>query len=206
MNYLLDFFRNIFQISLVIVLLFFAGCSKKDDQASPSGNNTTVPSGTLHFSFKTPDWERNIDCNLLDFTPNMYNDSTYVISATSSSTKSTFCLSYPLDSSQMVKSGNLKRYKIMSIYANNAPFQFSHKLPKDEFSLTDVSKKLLSLEGFSANEYNEIVDIKYLGSDSAYAVFNLSGKYAMNMVMIGDSSVVKPVSGTYTFKIRTSKH
>ena len=196
----LQYFACIFSFFLIY------GCTKKDDSAKPSNTNKPVNTATLHYAFKTPDWERYIDCNLLDFTPNMNNDSTYVISATSASTNATFCLSYPVDSSQMVKSENLKQYKIMSIYSNNSPFQFSQKLPLDEKSLNDLSKKLISVESFSANEYNEIVEIKYFGSEPTYAVFLVSGKYVMNMVLSGDSNVSKAVSGTYTFKIRTSKH
>ena len=191
-------------LAAIASLLLFS-CSKSESSEESIVNPNTV-SDDLHMAFKTPDWERNIDCSLLDLSPTVYNDSTYGVSATSVSTKETFCFTYAKDSSKIVKSKYLKKYKIMSIYGNNAPFQFSQKLPLDENSLEDLSKKLISFEGFSTSEYNQVVEVKYLSSEANFAVFRVKCKYEMKMYLPSLPENFKPVSGTFTFKIRTTKN
>ncbi|WP_310559925.1 hypothetical protein [Flavobacterium sp.] len=187
-------------ISATMLLFSCSGGETTDDTTNP----TTV-SDNLHLAFKTPDWERNIDCTLLDLTPTVYNDSTYGVSATSASTKETFCFTYPKYSSKIVNPKYLKKHKVMSIYDNNVPFQFSQKLPLNENSLDDLSKKLVSSEGFSATEYNQVIEVKYLSSEANYDVFRVKCKYEMKMYLPATPDVIKPVSGTFTFKIRALK-
>ena len=186
-----------------ITSLMLFSCSSGENT---EGNEIPVTvSDNLHMAFKTPDWERNIDCSLLDLYPTVYNDSTYGVSATSASTKETFCLTYPKYSSKIVNSKYLKKHKIMSIYDNNAPFQFSQKLPLNQNSLDDLSKKLVSSEGFSATEYNQVEEIKYIASDGIYDIFRVKCKYEMKMYLPTTPDIIKPVSGTFAFKIRTLK-
>ena len=171
--------------------------------------NTPIPivvTDNLHLSFSTPDWNRIINCELLDFSPNIVNDSTYIVSATSASTNATFCFSYPKDSSNIVKAKIFKNHKIMSIYDNNEPFQFSQKLDLDANSIGVLNKRMVSQEGFSSSEYNQITEVRYLTSESNYAVFRVKCKYEMKMYLASDPSVIKPVTGDYTFKIRTTKN
>jgi hypothetical protein len=79
-------------------------------------------------------------------------------------------------------------------------------LPLNENSLDDLTKKLVSSEGFSATEYNQVWEVKYLKSETNYAVFRVKCKYEMKMYLPTTPEVIKPVSGTFTFKIRTSKN
>lgn len=194
-----------FVITTAIMLLFSCSAGETTDDNETIENPTTV-SDNLHLAFKTPDWERNIDCSLLDLYPTVYNDSTYGVSATSASTKEIFCLTYPKYSSKIVSPKYLKKHKIMSIYDNNAPFQFSQKLPLNENSLDDLSKKLVSAEGFSATEYNQVVEIKFVNSDGIYDIFRVKCKYEMKMYLPLTPDIIKPVSGTFAFKIRTLKN
>lgn len=197
--------KNILKTSLLyaVVLLLFS-CSSSD--STDSIVNTNTVSDNLHFAFKTPDWERTIDCSKLDFIPVVYNDSTYGISATSASTKETFCFTYPKDRSKIINPKYLKKHKIVSIYDNKEPFQLSQKLPLNENSLDDLSKKLVSSEGFSATEYNQVLEVKYLSTETNYMVFRVKCKYEMKTYLTTAPDIIKPVSGTFTFNIRTTKN
>ncbi len=179
-------------------------CGETIDNNETIENPTTV-SDNLHLAFKTPDWERNIDCSHLDLYPTVYNDSTYGVTASSASTKEIFCLTYPKFSSKIVSPKYLKKHKIMSIYDNTAPFQFSQKLPLNDNSLDDLSKKLVSSEGFSGTEYNQVMEIKYVSGDGVYDIFRVKCKYEMKMYLPLNLDAIKPVSGIFTFKIRTLK-
>ena len=170
------------------------GDEKKDD---PSPNGV---SNSLHFAFKTPDWERTIDCERLDL-PYLSSSTVAYASATSASTNSTFYLTYPQDSSKMVAASNLRRYPITTFAASTAAFELSHKLP-----LTDGSSvRLVSQAGSGADAYNEIVAVQYAGRSGNYALFNVKGRYLMQMVEInGNTSAPgRAVSGTYHFRLRT---
>jgi len=168
--------------------------------------NPVVVTDNLHFSFTTPDWSRDINCELMNFYPTVVNDSTYYVYANSLSTNATFCLSHPKDSSNIVKTRMFKNHKIMSIYDNKEPFQLSLKLDLDANSNGDLTKRLVSQEGSSPTEYNQITEVKYIASEPNYAVFRVKCKYEMKMYLPSDPSVIKPVFGTYTFKIRTTKN
>ena len=157
--------------SLFIILIVFTSCTTDENKDLQDSNDD------LHFAFKTPDWQRKVDCKRLDLYPIIFNDTTYGVSAYSVSTKEAFCLTYPKDSSQMVRPRTYKKYKIMEYYFNEEPFQFSQKLPLDESSLDDLSKKLISKAGFSSAEYIQVTEIKYIRSEAQYAVFKIKGIY-----------------------------
>jgi hypothetical protein len=197
--------KNISKTSLLsfVVLVLFS-CTPTE--STDSSVNPDTVSDNLHLAFKTPDWERNIDCSMLDLFPTVYNDSTYGVSATSASTKEIFCLTYPKDGSKIINPKYLKKHKIMSIYGNTAPFQFSQKLPLNENSLDDLSKKLVSSEGFSDSEYNQVLEVKYLSTEADYMLFRVKCKYEMKTYLPSNPDIIKPVSGTFTFKIRTTKN
>lgn len=172
-------------------------------------SDTPIPvvvTDNLHFLFTTPDWSRDINCELLNFYPTAVNDSTSYVYATSQSTNAVFCLSHPKDSSNIVKTKIFKNHKIMSIYDNKEPFQLSLKLDLDANSNGDLTKRLVSQEGFSATEYNQVTEVKYLASETNYAVFRVKCKYEMQMYLASDPTVIKTVSGTLAFKIRTTKN
>ena len=194
------------KIAKIIVVLFFpillivSSCSKETSSDSSSSNSTD----RLHFSFKTPDWERWVNCEL-DFPVIPLNDSTNVISFSSASTKASLCFSYPKDSSKIVNNRELKRFKIKSFPENDEPFQFSQKLPLNENSLDDSTTKLVSNEGFSETEYNEVVEVKYIRSELNNAVFRVKCIYKLNARIISTPEISKPVTGTFTFLVRTSK-
>lgn len=194
------------KIAKIIVVLFFpillivSSCSKETNSDSSSSNSTD----RLHFSFKTPDWERWVNCEL-DFPIIPLNDSTNVISFSSASTKASLFFSYPKDSSKIVNNRELKRFKIKSFSENDEPFQFSQKLPLDQNSFDDLTKKLVSNEGFSETEYNEVVEVKYIRSELNNAVFRVKCIYKLNARIISTPEISKPVTGTFTFLVRTSK-
>lgn len=185
---------------LTIISLTLTSCTS-DDKSSDDDNAIE----DLHLSFKTPDWERKINCDKLDLFPHEINDTTSTVNANSESTQETFCFSYPRDSSKIVKAEILKKHKIMTTYENNEPFQFSQKLPLDANSINDITKRLISLEGLSDSEYNQVIEIKYLKSETKYAVFIVKCKYEMKTYLASSTDIIKPVTGTFTLKIRTSK-
>ncbi|PKB15341.1 hypothetical protein [Flavobacterium sp. 5] len=185
------------------LILFISSCSS-DENKNDSENSTEV-SDALHLAFKTPDWEQNINCEKLDLFPDAQNDSTNVVSASSASTRETFYFSYPKDSSKIVKTKILSKHKIMELGSNNEPFQFSQKLPLNASSIDDTTKRLASLEGLSDTEYNQVIEIKYLKSESNYAVFIVKCKYEMKAYLIETPETIKKITGTFSFKIRTTK-
>ncbi|MBW4362737.1 hypothetical protein [Flavobacterium taihuense] len=189
---------------LILFSIVLTSCTN-DEKKDPTRLNSQNTIDYLHLSFKTPDWERKINCDKLDLYPNEINDSTSTVLASSASTNETFCFSYPRDSSKIVKAKILKKHKIMATYENNEPFQFSQKLPLDANSIDDTTKRLISLEGFSETEYNQVVAVKYLKSEPKYAVFIVECKYEMKANVISSSDISKPITGTFIFKIRTNK-
>jgi hypothetical protein len=191
------------QIALIVVLLILLTSCTTEENKDAEGSNPAALD--LHLAFKTPDWERKIDCTLLNLYPAFVNDTTSSVSAFSASTKEAFWLTYPKDSSQIVRLRTYKKYKIMEYGSNDEPFQFSQKLPLNESSLDDLSKKLISKAGFSATEYNQVTEIKYIRSETQYAVFKIKCAYAMKTYLPSTPDIVKPVTGTYAFIIRTSK-
>jgi hypothetical protein len=191
--------KIILALSIPIVLIS-SSCSKETNSDSSSSSSRDL----LHFSFKTPDWERWVNCEL-DFPIISLNDSTNVIAFSSASTNASLCFSYPKDSSKIVNNRELKRFKIKSYYDNNEPFQFSQKLPLDQNSSDDSTTKLVSNEGFSETEYNEVTEVKYIRSELNNAVFRVKCIYKLNARIISTPEISKPVSGTFTFLVRTSK-
>jgi len=156
---------------------------------------------SLHMSFSSPDWNRFIPCDQLNLNPTQLDASTYYVYASSASTNQTFMFSYPADSSAMVAASNLRKYPIAAYFDNQSAFQFSQKFPLNASS----SSRLASMAGFSALSFNEVVDVKYKGSEASYAVFEVKCKYRMLMQDVLNTAVVKPVSGTYHLKVRTNK-
>ncbi|REH01669.1 hypothetical protein [Flavobacterium aquicola] len=193
-------FYKLFFCSLIIL---FGSCSS--DEGKDESGTTPEVNETLHLAFKTPDWERYINCDRLDLFPNAVNDTTYTVSASSESTRETFYFSYPKDSSKIVKAKILSKHKIMEYGSNNEPFQFSQKLPLDGNSIDDTTKRLVSSEGQSDTEYNQVVAVKYLKSESNYAVFRVQCKYEMKTYLINTPETIKKITGTFAFKVRVSK-
>lgn len=188
-------------VPLFFLVLFICSSYTKGPSSEFSSNNS---SDQLHFSFKTPDWNGYVPCKL-DFAAIALNDSTNVIAFDSASTNASLCFTYPKDSSEIVKNRELKRYKIKSHFDNDAPFQFSLKLPLDKNSLDDLTKRVVSNEGFSETEYNEVTEVKYIKSETNNAVFRVKCNYKLNARIIATLEMSKPVSGTFTFLVRTSK-
>lgn len=186
--------------ALFALSVFVMSCSKES-------TNNGSGSESLFMSFKTPDWERTIPCELLVFPPSPINDSTSLAYAQSASTNHYFYFTYPLDSSKMTRPGNLKKYAIANYGANTEPFQFSQKLPLDGNSLTDLTRRLASLEGFDANSYNEIQSIRYLSSDNQSATFIVKGTYSLQAQHVASNPlVIKPVTGSYALEVKTTRN
>ena len=185
---------------LLAVCIAFFGCSGDNDSPA-DGNSPDSISNTLHMSFTTSDWDRFINCEKLDLYPVSVNETTSTVSATSASTAETFCFSIPVDSSAMVSPSNLKKYAIATYFDNSAPFQFSQKLPVTSGSST----YLVSIGGLTEESYNEVTEIKYIGKETNYSLFTVKCRYKMLAYPIGDETTVKAISGTFHFKVRTSR-
>lgn len=181
-------------ILVALSLTLFSFTCNKDSAAT---DDNTI-SDALHMSFTTPDWSKFINCDLLNLYPSYINDSTTMVSATSASTKETFYFSIPVDSSGMMKSGNLRKYAIHDYGNNAAPFEFSQKLPLTEGGST----YLVSEYGLSDSSYNEVAAIRYLGSETNYALFDVKCRYKMVMYENPTIQNRKNVSGTFNFKVR----
>ncbi|ATP58051.1 hypothetical protein CPT03_17040 [Pedobacter ginsengisoli] len=201
-------------LSKTVLLILFSICiiTCKKGTEDPSGGdkgsgkeivigNGGAVDNTLHMAFKTPDWERKIDCTHLDLDPIGLNDSTSYVSATSASTNETFYFSFPRDSSAMVRSSNIKKYDITRVGANKKPFEFSQTLPINAGSTT----KLVSLTGSGTDSYNEVLEIKYTGVKGNYAQFQIKCRYSMNMQETLNESNKKLVTGTFHFKVKTKR-
>ncbi len=188
---------------LVIALAFVIGVSscKKEENNSLDTNPTEVDN-SLHFSFKTFDWERKVDCSHLDLFGNTVNDSTLSVWVPSASTNATFIFNYPADSSKMVSIKNLKKYGIADLVSNvYTPFTLGLKLPLTQGS----SERLLSNTGFNQNEYCQITEIKYLKSDAKTAKFAVKGKYSLQARLLNSESAPKLITGTFNWVVNTSK-
>ncbi len=186
--------RNLLVPAVLSVLLI--ACNK-DDSKNTRTKGESIPE-SLHLSFATPDWNRHIDCTHLDLDPVGLDSSIFYVSATSGSTKETFFFTYPKDSSDLVDPANLKRYSIREYGKHTGPFEFSQKLPVTALS-TDW---LISMDGNSAAEYNEVVAVKYVESTDKYASFQIKCRYEMNTYVHTNTSNIKRVTGTYHFKIK----
>lgn len=189
-------------LSLTLGLLFLApviACSS-DEEGDDTGGGTV--SNSLHLKFKTPDWERTINCEQLDLMPMNPVDGVFAVSATSASTSETFYFSYPQDSSAMNQVANYKKYGIVSYGDNNEPFQFSQKLPDNQGS----NDRLISLPDNSNTYYNEVEKIEYVGHEAQYAIFKVKCKYNMRTYLLSNEATIKDVSGTFHFKIRTTRN
>jgi hypothetical protein len=64
---------------------------------------------------------------------------------------------------------------------------------------------VVSNEGFSETEYNEVAEVKYIKSELDNAVFRGKCIYKLNARIITTPEVSKPVAGSFTFLVRTSK-
>ena len=185
------------------IVLFIAGtmsCKKSDETSDDNGTKTEV-SDNLHISFKTPDWERTIDCTHLDFNPMSTTLGVYFVGGSSESTKQSFQFSYPEDSSAIVAPSNLKKYPIFTYGTNDRPFQFSQKLPLTSGS----ADRLISTPGFSNDEFVEVTQVKHVGSTATNALFQIKGKYSMKAYLLSDTAQKKLVTGTFHIKIKTTK-
>lgn len=183
----------------ILLMAALVGCSGEDEPNNVSGNEI---SNTLHLSFKTPDWDRFINCDKLDLYSYPINETTNFVSATSASTSETFYFSIPKDSSAMAASDNLKKYAIADYGKNQNPFEFSQKLPITQGS----DKYLISSAGQSEQSYNEVAEIKYVGKDENSALFHVKCRYKMMARELNNETITKSIEGTFHFKVRTSRN
>lgn len=183
----------------ILFLVPMTSCSSDEEGDNTDGGSV---SNSLHLKFKTPDWERTINCEQLDLMPMNPVEGVYAVSATSASTNETFYFSYPQDSSDMNQVSNYKKYAIAGYAENDAPFQFSQKLPDNQGS-TD---RLISLPDMSNSYYNEVEKIEYVGHEEEYSIFKVKCKYNMRTYLLSNEATIKDVSGTFHFKIRTTRN
>lgn len=181
--------------------MLLIGCSGSDENDDVNNPGNGGVGNTLHLSFKTPDWEEFINCEQLDLYGYSVNETTNYVSATSASTKESFYFAIPKDSSAMVQPGNLKKYAIKEYGDVTAPFEFSQKLPVTK----GASTYIVSEESSSDEFYNEVVAIAYDGHDQTHAFFKVKCRYYMSTHELNNETNVKPVSGTFHFKVRTSR-
>lgn len=188
-------------ILLTAIALGISSCKK--EETNSLNTNPTEVDNSLHFSFKTTDWERKVDCSHLDLFGNTVNDSTLNVGIPSASTNATFKFNYPADSSRMVSIKNLKKYSILDFASyEHTPFTIALKLPLTQGS----SERLISKKGFSENEYCQITEIKYLKSTDTNVQFAVKGKYSLQARLLSNETNVKLITGTFNWKVNTGKN
>ena len=187
-------------------LTIITSCSKEDNTEDNTENNETTQE--LFFNFHTPDWERTISCENIDFLPtDEISEGVAYVVATSASTNATFGFPFPADSSAMALTSNIKKYSIADYNSwgtsDGTSFEISLKLNTTGVNDSD---RLYSVAGFSdTNNFNEITSIEYIGSEANYANFRVKGNYKMNMLVVANPSESKLVTGSYCIKFRTHK-
>ena len=198
---------NVIPVILGISLLI-ASCSKSNDPSPDSNNdpgNSTI-ANNLHIAFKTPDWQRQIDCTHLEMPPVSVGDNTFMISGTSASTLVTFYFCYPRKSAVLAQASNVKKYGVSDVAATGDVFEIAMKLPQSGDKMGTEHGRLVSNEGNGQGEYTEIVSIEKTGTDGAYDLYNIKGRYAFKARLLPDNGTdIKPVSGTFHFRIRAEK-
>jgi hypothetical protein len=185
-----------------------SSCIKEDTDSDSTPNNTPNGNGgqQLFFSFQTPDWQRSIACDQMDFNPgNEIAPGLAYALATSASTNATFGFPFPTDSSAMALTSNIKKYRISGYnplgMTDGLSFELSLKLNKT--GISDLNR-LYSTDGLTDSNYNEVTAINYVNSDADYANFHVIGNYKMDMI---DplTNEEKPVTGSYCLKFKTLK-
>ncbi len=194
--------KHFLMITALSSALISTSCISDTDDPGSSGNGQE-----LFFSFDTPDWERSIPCDKIDFLPtNEISAGVAYVMATSASTNSTFVFPFPADSSAMVLPSNIKKYSISGYNSwgdiEGKSFEIALKLNKT--GIND-SNRIFSVAGYSDGSYNEVTSIAYIGSEANYANFLVKGNYKMDMVDPVNTSDVKQVTGSYSIKFRTHK-
>ena len=189
--------------TLIITVALAIGISSCKKDNNTLDTNPAQVDNALHFSFKTTDWEKKVDCSHLDLFGDLKNETTLSVWIPSASTNATFIFNYPSNYSQMILANNLKKYAINDFASYEfIPFTLSLKLP-----LTNGStERLISNTGFSDNEYCEITEIKYLKSTDENAQFAVKGKYSLKArVLNNEGATPKIITGTFNWKVNTSK-
>ena len=179
---------NLKQIAVILITLIFVGCKKEVNSTT-----STVGSENLYFSFSSPDWSEHIDCSRLSL------DATFnqVLSAQSQSTKEIFYLITPSDSSEWIKTKNISKFPI----GTDSEFQFNQTLPLSK----GATERMMGVPGLSGSSYNSITSIKYAYSEASGAYFYIKGNYRMWMQSLSNNPTKKFVSGSYCFKVKTSR-
>ncbi|GGG91435.1 hypothetical protein GCM10007415_27550 [Parapedobacter pyrenivorans] len=195
--------------SCVLGLFFMMSCAKTgsgpDDPDGPDRDSGGAIPNSLHIAFETPDWKRQIDCSHLDLNPTDAPDPQVVfVFASSESTRNTFMLSYPKYAGDLEKAGNIRRYPVAKYSAVAGPFQYAMKLPLDDDKLDVSYGRLESDAGDSETEFTEITEIKRVGTDGNYGVFQLKGRYGFHSTLVRSSGNEpgKYVKGTFHLKVR----
>ncbi|WP_224998062.1 hypothetical protein [Cesiribacter sp. SM1] len=187
------------RLALILLLpaLLFGACEKS--AVDPDGK---VSNG-LHFAFKTPDWEKRVDLTNHEMGIHLgYHNILYTQVITSPSLFETFIFTFPMDSSSMVKAGNLKKYAIEAYGENKEAFQFSLRLPVT----AESSNYLISKPGLSEKSYNEVVAITYVRSTDLAAHFRVKCRYRLLAATEEKPNNVKEIYGTFNFEVRTSRN
>lgn len=195
-------------ITFSILLFGSLSCANESTDLEQTNNSlaSTEISNLQHISFYTPEWNKFIDCSLLDFQPLYQNDSTSYINASSASTNQSFYFTYPSDSATMVNPSNIKKYSVRLYGAHEGYFEFSQKLPYTDGNVV----RLISEYGFSDSIYNQIVSIKYIDSKASMPRFEIKGRYAMLAYVLNTSdysntSNKRKITGTYNIKVSVSR-
>ena len=174
--------------ALIFSILLLVGCKKETN-----GTSTEDSSNNLYFSFSTPDWSEHIDCSRLSL------DATFntVLSAQSQSTKEIFYLIVPTDSSTWVLPQNTRKHAI----GTDTLFQLNQTLPMTK----GATERMLGIPGFSDSSYHEVNSINYSHSESSGVYFFIKGNYRMWMTGMNTNTQRKFVTGSYCFKVKTTK-
>ncbi|MGK6351247.1 hypothetical protein [Parapedobacter sp. DT-150] len=208
---------NVLKTSCIVGLFLVASCAKTnlgpddpDNPDAPGGSGGNAIPNSLHLAFETPDWKRQIDCTHLDLSPGDAADPEVVyVRASSASAFTTFTLSYPKYASELEKAENIGIYPVGRFNSIPGSFQYTMKLPLDDDKLDVSFGRLESKAGQSDTEFTEITEIKRIGTDGDYGVFQIKGRYGFNSTFVNSGSVSesgKYVKGSFHLKIRALLH
>ncbi|AGA77708.1 hypothetical protein [Echinicola vietnamensis] len=187
------------KLLLFALVIFVGGCDMiSDEDGSDPSDPENQPENqiptSLHFAFKTEDWERKVDCTHLDLDATKST----LLKATSQSTGSTFYFVVPSSSTEMAKAENFGKYPI----GTEEYFSMAQVLPVSQGS----DSRIRSKAGFDEeNSFTEIVSITHAGTATDYEIYRVKGHYQMQMEGVEDEGLTRTCQGTFHFKIKTTK-
>ncbi|MGV3760987.1 hypothetical protein [Parapedobacter sp.] len=207
---------NMVKALLLVAGLFLYGCEKKTNgpDDGPDGGPSGAAKG-LFISFKTPGWSEKIDCSHLSFQPNSCspppNNSVYYVTATSASTKMSFQISYPVDSSAVAELVADQRFPLRFNACDDSEamqdaISFMVVVPQSK----GATNRWMPVPETNEESYATLKSVTYVKSDKYYAYYRITGSYTQlsaladaNRDRISDDD--KVISGDFQLMVLTDR-